>query len=294
MTSSATAPRSRLRPRLRDPGFGAALHAAVREHLQRVCYLIGDAAIATRSASHLRLHHQINGNFNGLCPQQPWWCQPVVIERSGEAFGSFGYSGYLLAPDLVLTCWHGWEHFQHARQLAIVDYQARHGCDVPVQLPPQSALPIEPAPVLGGNVDSDTQQCAGDWALLRLAQPVSRPVEPVAIAAPRPAGGAYVLGHPLGLPAKLTEGGRVLGVDGATFRIDVDTYTGSSGSPVFDADSHALIGIVIEGAPGAGDFTPRPRGQCYEYRRSGATSPGTLCIAVSCFAARLALQPPPR
>lgn len=286
--SFAAAPRVRSRPRLRDPGFGAPLPTAVRLHLQRVCYLIGDAAIATRSASRLRLHHQVNGNFNGLCPQQPWWCQPIVIERSGEAFGSFGYSGYLLAPDLVLTCWHGWEHFQHARQLAIFDYLARHGCDVPVQLPPQAAVAIEPVPVLGAEAGGDAPRCAGDWAVLRLAQRVGRPVDAVAPAEPRLGGGAYVLGHPLGLPAKLTERGTILGVDGATFRIDVDTYTGNSGSPVFDADSHALIGIVVEGSPGAGDFTPQPRGQCYEYQRGGAKSGGTLCVAVSCFASRLA------
>jgi hypothetical protein len=273
----------------------------VHAHLRRVCYLIGDAAVATRSASQLRLHHQANGNFNGLCPRQPWWCQPVVIERSGEAFGSFGYSGYLLAPDLVLTCWHGWEHFQHARQLAIFDYLARHGCDVPVQLRLQSAAAIEPVPVLGadGGGVGDAPQCAGDWVVLRLAQRVGRPADAVPLAEPRLGGSAYVLGHPLGLPAKLTEGGAVLGVDRTTFRLDVDTYTGNSGSPVFDADSHALIGLVIEGPPGVGDFTPQPRGRCYEYRRSGAETGGTLCVAVSCLATRLAAvlersQPPPR
>lgn len=292
--ASMAAPRLRSHPRLRDPGFGAPLPSAVRGHLQRVCYLIGDAAVATPSAAQLRLHHQVNGNFNGLCPQQPWWCQPVVLERSGEAFGSFGYSGYLLAPDLVLTCWHGWEHFQHARQLAILDYVARQGCDVPVQFRSASVVPIESTPVFGVDATDDAQRCAGDWVLLRLARRVDRKVEPVMIAAPRLGGGAYVLGHPLGLPAKLTEGGTVLGVDGPTFRIDVDTYTGSSGSPVFDADSHALIGIVVEGPPGAGDFAPLPRGQCYEYQRRGAESGGTLCVAVACFAARLAVQPPPR
>jgi hypothetical protein len=275
--------------RLRDPGFGTPVPAAVRAHRQRVCYVIGDAALASRRGTQVRLHHQVNGNFNGLCPNERFWCQPVVLERSGEAFGSFGYSGYLLAPDLVLTCWHGWEHFQHSRQLAIFDYLARHGCDTPVQLQADSVVAIEPAPLFSPGAVDEAQRCAGDWVLLRLARPVHRASARVEIAAPRVGAAAYVLGHPLGLPVKLGQGGHVLSADAATFRVGLDTYTGSSGSPVFDADSHALIGIVIEGPPGAGDFMPQPRGHCYVYRSSEAASSGALCIAATCFAASIAV-----
>jgi hypothetical protein len=120
--------------------------------------------------------------------------------------------------------------------------------------------------------------------LLRLVRTVARPLAPLPIAAPRPGALAYVLGHPLGLPLKLAQGGRVLGVEGATFRVALDTYTGNSGSPVFDADSHALIGIVSEGPPGVGDFTPQADQQCYSYRHSETALGGTLCVASSCFA----------
>jgi hypothetical protein len=277
---------------VRDLATGMPLPRATLGHAARVCYLIGDAA-ATRTADRrVRLHHQVNGNFNALCPDQRWWRQPVVLERSGEAFGSFGYTGYLVAPDLVLTCWHGWDHFQHARQVAVFDYAIGPGNDVPVELSAESVIEVAPAPVWGPDEALAAALCAGDWVLLRLERPVARALEPVQVAAPRPGAMAYVLGHPLGLPLKLAQGGRVLGVEGATFRVALDTYTGNSGSPVFDADSHALIGIVSEGPPGVGDFTPQADQQCYSYRSAKGSGSGTLCVSASCFAPRLPMRSP--
>jgi hypothetical protein len=272
---------------VRDLESGAPLPQAVLAHAARVCYLIGDAAVVPVDPLRVRLHHQSNGNFNALCSDQRWWSQPVVLERSGEAFGSFGYTGYLVAPDLVLTCWHGWDHFQHARQVAIFDYSTGVGGDMPVVLPAESVIEIAPMPVFGPDEALATSLCAGDWVLLRLARPVARVFAAVSVAAPRAGALAYTLGHPLGLPLKLAQGGPVLGVEGATFRVALDTYTGNSGAPVFDAASHALIGIVSEGPPGMSDFTPMAEQQCYAYRRAGLDDAGTLCVSASCFDAGL-------
>lgn len=268
----------------RDPGYGLALPAQILHHARRTCYLIGDGAIATAEAGRARLHHQINGNFNGLCPDERWWCQPVVLERNGEAHGSFGYTGYLVAADLVLTCWHGWEHFQHARQLAVFDYVAGHGCDVPVDLPIASIVEVAATPVFGPDEALESDRCVGDWVLLRLARPVARALTPLQFATPTPGARAYTLGYPLGLPLKLADGGRVLGVEGATMRVDLDTFTGNSGSPVFDADSHALIGLVSEGQPGYSDFAPNAARRCYQYRRIDSDVTGTVCVTADCFA----------
>lgn len=278
----------RSRREVRDLASGSLLPQPILDHGARVCYLIGDAATVVSTDRRVRLQHQTNGNFNALCPGQRWWNQPVVLERSGEAFGSFGYTGYLVAPDLVLTCWHGWDHFQHARQVAILDYATRPDSEVPVDLPADSVIEVAPTPVFGPDRAIETALCAGDWVLLRLVRSVARAVVPTQIAAPRPGAPVYTLGHALGLPLKLAQGGRVLGVAGAAFRVALDTYTGNSGSPVFDADSHALIGIVSEGPPGVGDFTPQADQQCYAYRPATAAAGGTLCVAASCFAAGLA------
>ncbi|MBL7797340.1 MAG: trypsin-like peptidase domain-containing protein [Saprospiraceae bacterium] len=58
----------------------------------------------------------------------------------------------------------------------------------------------------------------------------------------------YGLGHGLGLPMKLSFGGRVQDMTyngtSAMFTCDMNILPGSSGSPIFDANTHRLLGIV--------------------------------------------------
>jgi hypothetical protein len=87
-----------------------------------------------------------------------------------------------------------------------------------------------------------------DIALLQLDRPVSDHHAPLI---PRRAAGVsdgealYVIGHPIGLPAKFTDNGRVLDNRGRRFfTTDLDVMNGSSGSPVFSAASGELVGVV--------------------------------------------------
>ncbi|MFC2140858.1 trypsin-like serine peptidase, partial [Acidobacteriota bacterium] len=57
----------------------------------------------------------------------------------------------------------------------------------------------------------------------------------------------YVMGHPSGLPLKYAPGAKVRGFEDAFFTADLDTYMGSSGSPVFNDKTHEVIGIVVHG-----------------------------------------------
>lgn len=85
-----------------------------------------------------------------------------------------------------------------------------------------------------------------DWALLQLDREVQgqevvelskddvAPLQPV-----------YVIGHPVGLPLKYAAGARVRSVEDALFLADQDLYMGNCGSPVFNSDTHEVIGIVV-------------------------------------------------
>ena len=56
----------------------------------------------------------------------------------------------------------------------------------------------------------------------------------------------YVIGHPLGLPLKYSEGAFVIdNTHKAYFSANLDVYSGNCGSPVFDSYTHEVIGIVI-------------------------------------------------
>jgi hypothetical protein len=55
------------------------------------------------------------------------------------------------------------------------------------------------------------------------------------------------IGHPNGLPQKLASGGRLLSQKGEFFFSDLDTFHGNSGSPVFNARTHEVEGVLVDG-----------------------------------------------
>lgn len=87
-----------------------------------------------------------------------------------------------------------------------------------------------------------------DWALLELDREVSgrSPINIHSkIKAVRQAS-LYMLGHPMGLPLKITGGGGVKKSKDNYFECALSGFKGNSGSPVFDKD-HQLVGIFCTG-----------------------------------------------
>lgn len=88
-----------------------------------------------------------------------------------------------------------------------------------------------------------------------------------------------VLGHPLGLPMKATDGGVVSRMNDIErehkiksfflrshyFTANLDTYAGNSGSPVFNKKTGRVEGILIQGAD---DFVYNREKDCRESRRN--------------------------
>jgi hypothetical protein len=92
----------------------------------------------------------------------------------------------------------------------------------------------------------------------------------------------YVMGHPSGLPLKYAPGAKVRGFKDAFFSADLDTYMGSSGSPVFNADTHEVIGIVVHGD--TRDFRWTGKGWAsIIYPHRDIISSGPKCTRVSQF-----------
>ena len=64
----------------------------------------------------------------------------------------------------------------------------------------------------------------------------------------------FVIGHPSGLPKKIAMGARVLkNSDKEFFTTNLDTFGGNSGSPVFNANTLEVEGILVRGRT---DYTP--------------------------------------
>jgi V8-like Glu-specific endopeptidase len=68
----------------------------------------------------------------------------------------------------------------------------------------------------------------------------------------------YVIGYPSGLPEKIAAGARILASNRDFFTANLDTFGGNSGSPVFDAASDAVVGVLVRGAT---DYVRR--GNCW-------------------------------
>lgn len=56
-----------------------------------------------------------------------------------------------------------------------------------------------------------------------------------------------VIGHPSGLPTKITDGAKVRKLSSQYFVANLDTYGGNSGSAVFDAKTGVVEGILVRG-----------------------------------------------
>lgn len=56
-----------------------------------------------------------------------------------------------------------------------------------------------------------------------------------------------VIGHPTGLPTKITDGAKVRSLKGKFFTANLDTYGGNSGSAVFNATTGVVEGILVRG-----------------------------------------------
>jgi hypothetical protein len=112
-----------------------------------------------------------------------------------------------------------------------------------------------------------------DYAFVQLDRVVEDNREVVNIAKEAPAVGdpLLVVGTPLGVPAKLDDGARVIESRLETmdyFKLDADAYQGSSGSGIFNQDL-SLVGVLVRGQE---DLTWDQTRACHVSRRIDAGS----------------------
>ena len=100
---------------------------------------------------------------------------------------------------------------------------------------------------------AELQRCAdddpADWVIFELDREVEgraiRPLatEPIGLSRP-----VHIVGHPLGLPRKLAGNAVVRDASAADhFKANLDAYGGNSGSPIFDSETHAIVGMLVSG-----------------------------------------------
>uniref|UniRef100_A0A0G4GG33 Serine protease n=1 Tax=Chromera velia CCMP2878 TaxID=1169474 RepID=A0A0G4GG33_9ALVE len=196
---------------------------------------------------------------NTLLQGRPNLCGDVQFQDE-PAPGSC--SGVLVAQDMIATAAHCANDMRRAAAYFFVfgfstAEQEAQGREALNEVPLRDVY--EAKEVFGWELGNSHSQDfrRSDWALIRFTRPVEGR-EPVKVREEGPATSAehfYVIGHPNGLPAKSTR--RREGLDevsmvlwnnnNAYFKARLDTFGGNSGSPVFNAETDELEGLLVRG-----------------------------------------------
>jgi hypothetical protein len=114
-------------------------------------------------------------------------------------------------------------------------------------------------------IDGIEEDRGADWRVIELDRPVQGRV-PLKLAQAKIADTTTVAvwGHPVGLPLKLADNGKIRRNTNQSFFVtSLDTYGGNSGSPVFDLQSLKNGSPVVEGILVRGEADYVWLGSCY-------------------------------
>ena len=199
--------------------------------------LMNKKDLVEKDATHYWLNGESYGKTLNLCRSERFFDQPSI---------SF-CSGLLIAPDIILTAGHCLHTQAGCSETAVVfDYQSQ-------TLPRSSAYFCKE---ILFEVDTDDL----DLAFVRLDRKVKdrAPYNLKEISVPKKGDSLVMIGHPSGLPQKITVGGITRGTDRFHIKASLDAFEYNSGSPVFERRSMKFAGILVAGEE---DFeTKEPNG----------------------------------
>lgn len=182
------------------------------------------------------LKHGYYGKSFNLHRSEPYYNQTIARGRL--------CTGFLVKPDVIATAGHCAENCIVTRLRFVFGYRMK-----------DRGYPVKQVP--GGDVYRGVEILervyaprgnGADWALVKLDRKV-KDRQPLTLSEAdiRPNENVYVLGHPCGLPLKLVAKEPVTRVAPAFFSAELTIYGGNSGSPVFDSETHEVVGIVVRG-----------------------------------------------
>lgn len=198
---------------------------------------------------------------------------PNVKGAQSPAF-SVGCTGFLVAPDIMATAGHCMiNHGETKNEFTpqcenfswVADYKEESDGKVQTKgLAKDRLVECERVIYAVHNSVSDPKndeilEFKRDLALVKLKRPIGRPVLKLAPSTPNTGASLTLLGHPLAGPSTWTPNGKVLSLEPAYIRANLDAFPGNSGSPVFN-DAHEVIGILVRGYPDS--LIDDRRGQC--------------------------------
>lgn len=236
-----------------------------------VCY-DSDLRSTGRSQRELRIKHY--GDTYNLSACEPFHNQPVTA--------GFTCTGVLVAPDVIATAAHFADEKNVKKLLFIFGYIMTDAVS-PVTVFAEKDI-YRGVGILGWKRDARGPESTGsDWTLVKLDRKVtgqkSATLSKRNLFYEQP---VYTIGYPCGLPLKVAPGIVVQNDRKAYFMAEMDVFNNNSGSPVFDAETHEMVGIVSRAD--CRDFQWSADGVVsIVYPNSEVNSQGIQCTRVSEF-----------
>lgn len=198
-----------------------------------------------------------------LCKDEKFYNKPSI---------SYACSGFLVAPDLLVTAGHCMVNFGEVRNERgmycesysswVFGYSAdKAGNTNTTAIPADNHYKCK-------QIIYAVSDDVNDYALIQLDRPVKnrRPLEllttPVSDTSR-----LKMIGHPLGLPAVLSRNAKIVKNDPAlqSFSTTLDAFMGNSGSAVFN-QNNKVVGILISGTP-ANNLYADKKNSCERHNR---------------------------
>lgn len=204
----------------------------LRELAQSTVALIATNRLRDQGNGTYAVQTRHYGQEYGLCTDEPYYSQPTAANCSG----------FLVGDDLVATAGHCVRNSSCAGYSFVFDFKMDGPNAAPTQVSAENVYQC--GQVLAYELTRGQQ----DYALVKLDRPV-RDRRPLTIASQtaQPGDPIMVIGHPSGLPTKITTGANVRRSLGEYFVANLDTYGGNSGSAVFNRVTHEVVGILVRG-----------------------------------------------
>lgn len=224
--------------------YGLDERVLLEEHSSNTLKEMGKAVLAQfpkymifdETEKHIMIRNRTLQEAHQVCPGEKF------VENSSLST----CSGFLVAPDLMVTAGHCMKDKDDcSNNIFTFDYHQSSATGEFLVLPKEKVYRCKQVLASSYGTFSKT-----DYSLVKLDRVVEgrKPLRIRRLGKIDSKESLFVLGHPMGLPLVYTPNGNIRSNIGLnSFVTNLDTFSGNSGSPVLNASTNMVEGILVKG-----------------------------------------------